>query len=185
VLANYAVEEFNEEEYFKAGDTNLVEEPKAPLFTDSLLSVKTKAGKKGNATTSPRRSNQSKAIGDEAELYVLHLLTSNLVPNVNATNVKHVANEKLGWDIEYTDKNGEEIKVEVKGSVASKFLNFELTENELTNLKKLDSSYHIYLVASCMSKSKKVQIIEDMNSRMYSGKASASPVIYRVELLDG
>lgn len=69
------------------------------------------------------QSKALKEVGDEAELYVLDLLRNGNVPGVIATNVEHVADQKVGWDIYYTDEKGNFLKVEVKGSSASKFSN--------------------------------------------------------------
>ncbi|NMY75631.1 DUF3883 domain-containing protein [Pseudomonas sp. WS 5071] len=155
----------------------------APIFVDDLLSVKTKSKGK-SSVVAQRRSKLSKEVGDEAELYILELLREGRVPGVIATQIQHVADQKVGWDIQYYDEHDNLVKVEVKGSTASKFSNFELTINELNCLKEHANLYHFYLVGGCRSTSRRVQIIKDMAKRLADNNAVASPITFRLELLE-
>lgn len=155
-----------------------------PIFVDDLLSVKKKSNKGKSAVVAQRRSKCSKEVGDEAELYILDLLRDGRVPGVIATQIRHVADQKVGWDIQYQDEHDNLVKVEVKGSTASKLSNFELTINELNCLKEHANLYHFYLVGGCRSTSRRVQIIKDMAKRLSDNAAMASPITFRVELLE-
>lgn len=183
VLTHYAQEDPPLEVYPQlaaaAGADNVI-----ATFVNDLLAIK-KPKKSGQATVVPqRRSKQSTLIGDKAEKYVLALLKEGLVPGVIARDPRYVGNEKPGWDIQYTNENDDLVKVEVKGSTASKFSSFEVTVNELNCLKEHTILYHFYLVAGCMSQDRKVQIITDMAERLNNSHASASPITYRMELLE-
>lgn len=155
-----------------------------PIFVNDLLSVKKKSKKGKNTVVAQRRSKCSKEVGDEAELYILDLLRDGKVPGVIATQIRHVADQKVGWDIQYQDEHDNLVKVEVKGSTASKFNNFELTINELNCLKEHTNLYHFYLVGGCRSTSRRIQIIKDMAKRLANKEALASPITFRVELLE-
>ncbi|UXJ50809.1 DUF3883 domain-containing protein [Pseudomonas citronellolis] len=183
VLTHYAEEDAPIEEY-----TAIEQQPDpvdlVPAFVDDLLAIKKVQAKGKGTLVQQRRSRRSKEVGDEAELYILNLLRQGKVPNVTASNVLHVADQKLGWDIEYSDKHGNRIKVEVKGSVAGRFSNFELTINELNCLKEHGNRYHLYLVGGCKSGTPKVQVITDMADRLARGAAAASPITFRIELLE-
>ncbi|VVP47443.1 hypothetical protein PS896_05183 [Pseudomonas fluorescens] len=181
VLKNFAQEDPLESEYPELFSNLKTDEVKV-VFVDDLLAVKKPSLKGKNSRISQRRSKQSKLIGDMAEHFVYHLLLNGGVPSVNASQVEHVADQKLGWDIQYNNEYGDLIRVEVKGSTAPKFNNFELTINELNSLQQHTSNYHFYLVGSCMSESRKVQVITDMASRISGKKATAVPLIFRLEL---
>jgi hypothetical protein len=182
VLTNHAEEDAPLEEYPESSLTVTSSEA-PPSFVSNLLSVKKETKKGKNTVVRQRRSKHSKVVGDEAELYILKLLRDGIVPGVVATNVDHVADQKVGWDIQYTDEWGNLVKVEVKGSTAKKFSNFELTINELNCLMEHTDLYHFYLVGGCMSESRQIQIIKDMAARLIKNHASASPITFRVELL--
>lgn len=70
-----------------------------------------------------------------------------------------------------------------EGSTASKFRNFELTINGLNCLKEHADLYHFYLVGGCRSKSRRTQIIT-MAERLAKNQVAASPITFRIELLE-
>lgn len=184
VLANHAEEDAPSDDYpeltFQIAPAEV-----STSFVDDLLTVRKKKTSKGkNSVVPQRRSKRSKEVGDEAELFVLDLLRNNEVPDVKATNVEHVADQKVGWDIQYVNEQGQRVMVEVKGSTATRFGNFELTINELNCLNEHHSRYHFYLVGGCKSKTRKVQIITDMAERLAKNQATASPITFRVELTE-
>lgn len=183
VLTHLAEEDAPVEEYPRVALTSSLIDT-TPTFVNDLLSVKKTRNKGKSTVVAQRRSKHSKEVGDEAELYVLDLLRNGKVPGVIATNVEHVADQKVGWDIHYTDEQGNLVKVEVKGSTASKFSNFELTINELNCLKEHTDQYHFYLVGGCRSTNRRIQIITDMAERLTKNQAAASPLTFRIELLE-
>jgi hypothetical protein len=181
VLNNFAQEDPPESDYPDLFSQLKTDEVTVD-FVDNLLAVR-KPRVKGKSNTVPqRRSNQSKVVGDMAEHFVYQLLLNGGVPNVKATQVEHVADQKLGWDIQYKNESSDLIRVEVKGSTAPKFSNFELTINELNSLQEHTHNYHFYLVGSCMSESRKVQVISDMADRLSSKNATTTPLTFRLEL---
>lgn len=183
VLTHLAEEDAPVEEYPGVALTSSLTDT-TPTFVNDLLSVKKTRNKGKSTVVAQRRSKHSKEVGDEAELYVLDLLRNGNVPGVIAANVEHVADQKVGWDIHYTDEQGNFVKVEVKGSSASKFSNFELTINELNCLKEHTDQYHFYLVGGCRSTNRRIQIIPDMAERLAKNQAAASPITFRIELLE-
>lgn len=184
VLINYAEEDaptFDYPELAAQIDSTDV----TASFVDDLLTVRKKQKANGKDSLVPqRRSKRSKEVGDEAELYVLDLLRDGQVPGVTAKDVEHVADQKVGWDIQYVDELGRRVMVEVKGSTATRFGSFELTINELNCLHQHGDKYHFYLVGGCKSKTRKVQVITDMAERLTLEKAKASPITFRVELIE-
>lgn len=184
VLANHAEEDAPTDVYPELA-SHIPPTDVTASFVDDLLTVRKKQGGKGKSSVVPqRRSKRSKEVGDEAELYVLDLLRNGEVPGVTAMDVEHVANQKVGWDIKYVDELGQCVMVEVKGSTATRFGNFELTINELNCLHEHGDHYHFYLVGGCKSKTRKVQVITDMAERLAKDKAKASPITFRVELIE-
>lgn len=186
-LMNFVLNNFGQEDPSESDYPELFSQPETSevsvAFVDDLLAEK-KPGTKGkkSSTVPQRRSKQSKVVGDMAEHFVCQLLSDASIPNVKATQVKHVADQKLGWDIEYRNELGELVRVEVKGSTAPKFSSFELTINELNALQEHKEGYHFYLVGSCMSNSRKVQIITDMAERLACNQANTTPLTFRLEL---
>ncbi|MEW6178178.1 MAG: DUF3883 domain-containing protein [Pseudomonadota bacterium] len=184
VLANYAEEDAPTDVYPEMA-SQIASAEVTTSFVDDLLTARKKQKVKGKDSVVPqRRSKRSKEVGDEAELYVLDLLRDGQVPGVTAKNVEHVADQKVGWDIQYVDELGRRVMVEVKGSTATRFGNFELTINELNCLHQHGDKYHFYLVGGCKSKTRKVQVITDMAERLTLEKAKASPITFRVELIE-
>lgn len=181
VLGVYGEEDPPEEDY-----PSLLEQLRSPEikvdFVDDLLKVRQPKTKTSGKIVPQRRSKQSKVVGDTAELYIVELLRNNKIPSVRATQVEHVADQKVGWDIQYKNELGDLVFVEVKGSTAPRFGNFEITVNELNALQQHKQNYHFYLVGSCMSSNRKVQVIVDMAKRLTDKRAATSPLTFRVEL---
>lgn len=182
VLNNFGQEDPLEVDYPELFSQQEDAEIIVDFVEDLLVEKKTKA-KGGKGLLHPqRRSKQSKVVGDMAENFVYQLLLNSGIPNVKATQVEHVADQKLGWDIQYRNECGDLIRVEVKGSTAPRFSNFDLTINELNSLREYKDGYHFYLVGSCMSNSRKIQIITDMAEQIEANCATISPMVFRLEL---
>lgn len=186
-LIKYILSEYAQEDYAEDYPEALITSQQTNenvIFSDNLLKANKKTSSKNGKpyANHQRRSKQSKIIGDIAELFVVNLLKEGKVPGVIAGNIQHVADQKLGWDIEYINQSNEKILVEVKGSTAPSFSNFEITTNEYSALNHHKDKYHFYLVGSCMANQKKVQIIQDMEQRLRMRTANTTPLTYKVEL---
>ncbi|MCJ8287115.1 DUF3883 domain-containing protein [Halomonas sp.] len=184
ILQHYALEAPPEEDYTEFYESTSKESEQSYKRVDNLLKPTLNDGtKEKRASYAQRRSTESKKVGDEAELFVFDLLKSGEIEGVKTETVKNVATDKVGWDIEYESTSGSKICVEVKGTVGQRFLNFEITRNELEKLDNPENHYHIYLVAGCRSNSKKLQIIDNIRAMITAGEISCSALTYRVELV--
>lgn len=129
-----------------------------------------------NASARARRSRTSKAIGDRGEQTVLKRLRETLTPDERET-LRWVAGagETPGWDIEYTDKAGQLIRIEVKATTSTRFPSFELTAQEWAAAETHRGRYWVYLVADCRSTAPKVEKINDPFGMMSKGQLAATP----------
>jgi hypothetical protein len=126
-----------------------------------------------------RLSRRAKMIGDAGELAAVQHLRA-ILPAPQAATVRWVARdgETPGWDVEYLDERGELVRVEVKSTVGHTFTSFDMTANELIAAKQHGMSYHLYLVANCLSPTKRcLQIVQDPVSVF---KGMFAPSVYRV-----
>jgi len=186
ILRNYALESPDEEIYsqFYNSPSSLKPTNNNYKISNDLLKLIFKEGtKERKAAYSARRSSESKKTGDEAELFVYNLLKNGEIKNVKTDTVKNVASEKVGWDIQYENKSGDLVKVEVKGTVGTQFLNFEITQNELAKLSDPANLYHIYLVAGCRTENKKLQIINNIRELISTGQVTCTALTHRIELI--
>src|SRR5262249_47086253 len=95
--------------------------------------------------------------------------------------IRWVAKQGLtpGWDIEYEDKAGRVIAVEVKGSAGPRFANFDFTVGEWRAAQELGSRYWLYLVADCCGREPKIQRLRNPAQLVASGEAELVPVVFR------
>jgi len=107
------------------------------------ISVSYKAGGVG-------RSKEAKAIGDLGEEAVFEHLKATL-SEAQRTSLRWVARdgETPGWDIQYLDRDGGLVRVEVKSTTTTEFQAFEMTANEVRAATLHGKHYHLYLVANC------------------------------------
>jgi hypothetical protein len=135
----------------------------------------------GNSTNSKsynRYSKYSKLFGDRAEEIIYqHLLQKK----VNKLRWVAQEKEKPGWDVEYHDGHNL-IAIEVKGTSAKRFPSIDITAGEWEAAKNLGPNYNIYLVADCLSKSPKIQVINNPYSLFTENKISLKPLAFRLEL---
>jgi len=131
------------------------------------------------ASQSRRISRRAKMIGDAGELAAVEHLRATL-PALQAATVRWVASDGQtpGWDIEYLSDCGELVRIEVKSTVGDTFTSFDMTANELFAAKEHGASYHLYLIANCLSPARRrLQIVIDPVS-VFDGLFA--PSVYRV-----
>ena len=126
-----------------------------------------------------RWSRNAKIAGDRSEEIVARYIQEK-VPGVTAFRHVAVEGETPGWDMEYTDADGNFCAVEVKGSSGSAFVNFDLTDGELSAARRLGRKYWIYLVSDCFSSSPKLQRIQDPAAMLDSNVLTAKPIAWRI-----
>lgn len=153
-----------------------------PIVTDLLrTTVRRETDEQPGAQASRRFSRNAKAIGDAGEKAVLTHLQATLSATERQT-LRWIANEGLfpGWDIEYVDRTGQQIAVEVKSTTGQFFLSFEITENERRAAERLCQNYHLYLVGSCNA-NPRLQIITDPWATFHG---QFTPTAYLVKLTE-
>jgi hypothetical protein len=169
-------------EYFSRTTTEMRIGPL--LLVDNLFLPKPKSTRisdgPGTYRAGPvKRSRQSKLVGDIGEEAVVEHLKATLHESLRAS-VKWLAKlgETPGWDIQYTDREGNLIKVEVKSTTCEGFQAFEMTDNEVKAAEQHRDHYHLYLVANCLSPERRqLQVVPDP-VEAYSGLFM--PSVYRV-----
>lgn len=104
-------------------------------------------------TSSYQRARGSRAmeVGMLGELLALEYLQSeegrsrfDVVSGLRECSRKH-----LGWDIDFTNSNGELIAVEVKAKVGRSVSSFVMTWHEMQMAEELRERYHILLIVDC------------------------------------
>ena len=129
-----------------------------------------------------RRSRFSKVIGDRAEEVTLQHLRRKL-DRAEARTLRWTAAEGRtpGWDIEYVDRAGNLVAVEVKGTQGPQFPSVELTSNEWRAAYERRGRYWLYLVADCTSTEPKIEPVLDPAGLADSGALVATPTRWRIE----
>ncbi|WP_420347215.1 DUF3883 domain-containing protein [Pelagibius sp.] len=146
-----------------------------------LPQKRSKDAKANSGGPSRRYSRNAKLIGDRAEEVVFRHL-SDRMEDLNATEVRWVANEgeTPGWDIEYTDANGQTIAVEVKGTNAAAFTSIELTGGEWGAAQRLGKRYRLFLVADCLSTNPQIEEVRNPAALADKGALELTPIRWRV-----
>jgi len=138
------------------------------------------SGNKGKPGSYVRYSRNAKLYGDRAEEIVYQLLTKN-----NTYKLRWVAKDKEtpGWDLEYYE-NENLIAIEVKGTSGKRFLNVDLTAGEWNAAKAKGPDYKLYLVADCLSKQPKIQVINNIYDLYQRNKIFLEPTVYKMSLIE-
>ncbi|HEX7845908.1 MAG TPA: DUF3883 domain-containing protein [Chitinophagaceae bacterium] len=123
-----------------------------------------------------RYSRFAKLYGDHSENIVYKVLLNN-----RCYQLRSVAKDKLGWDIEYYE-NDRLVAVEVKGTSGKRFLSIEITANEWKAAESKADNYYLYLVADCLSKQPKIQVIKNPYSLYLKKQLTIDPLLYRLGL---
>ena len=151
---------------------------------ESLLVQRSRAlrGRKGEGihTSGSRRTTHSKLIGDHSERIVEKYLRETLSAKERA-RLRPVPDENLGWDIEYVDKTGKLVAIEVKGTKGPRFPNVEVTAGEWKAAMDHRIQYWLYLVAECMSKRPKIEKVQDPFGMHQKGNWEVTPLLWRLE----
>ncbi len=124
----------------------------------------------GDSTKSskPRRSQQSKKVGDAGEAHVLRYERDQLEQAGRPDLAKRVRrleeiNEYPGWDITSYYPDGREKLIEVKATSGKTITTVELTANEWEAARHPDNRaiYHLCLVTKALSKQPRIRSILD------------------------
>jgi hypothetical protein len=156
-----------------------------PTVSDDLF-VHRAPPKKGGATSSlgsggGRRSARAKAVGDHAEQTVCEWLRSAL-PEAEADKIVWVASlgETPGYDIEDRRDTGAVLGYEVKATNGTRFLDIELTANELRAAKLMGERYFLVLVAEAESQSPQIQLVRNPAKMIEQGLLWIEPAVFRL-----
>jgi hypothetical protein len=138
------------------------------------------AGSGKSGTGNYRKSKRAKEIGDWAEKVAVRYIRERVA---GCTDCVHRAamDETPGWDIDYFDVDGVLQRVEVKGTIAAAFTGIDLTANEINAAVTHGSNYWLYLVASCLTASPKVQAVQDPAAKLRAGEWSAAPAVFSLK----
>lgn len=139
-------------------------------------------GPRGNASpigSAYRKSKRAKEIGDWAEGVALRHIVAT-IPGATSCIHRAANGETPGWDIDYMDEAGVLQRVEVKGTTAAAFTGIQMTAGELEAAKGHGTSYWLCLVAECLTKTPKVQLIRDPASYLDNGDWSTKAELFSV-----
>jgi hypothetical protein len=146
-------------------------------------------GTGGGGGGNPRRSKESRKVGNAGELAVIaaekHKLLQAGRPEL-ADQVDHLAarGKTPGWDIDSFDEDGAQIHIEVKASKSSTINSIEITRNEWRAAQDQDirDKYYIYLVTEALSAEPKIEIIKDPYSFVDANTLSVEPSTWELSL---
>lgn len=139
--------------------------------------------KSGSIISIRHSSRRAKQIGDRAEELVYRWLKQNS-SYARADSVTWLARigETPGWDIGYTNIDGDDIAVEVKGTDLARFSSIEMTKNEWEAARNLNERYVIALVVSVSSKYPKISLLWNPFGEYQSGKLSVESTGWRLSM---
>lgn len=125
-----------------------------------------------------RQSKLAKTVGDWAENLAMDYVRTNVIHS----NLIHRAaiSETPGWDIDYLDGSGVLQRIEVKGTVAGAFADFNITTNELNAAKEHGLNYWLYLVCRCLTDEPIIQIMQNPGEKLNSGQLVAKPLLFSI-----
>jgi len=159
ILAKSGVGNWQEQrEAIRASLVQQLQSEAQPSLGQVVKAKKKAAGKA--LSQSGGYSRQSKTTGDAGELIVFEYLKKH-EPGISELRWVAQAKETPGWDIEYKDKNGKLICVEVKSSQSKSISGVELTRNEWSAAEEQRANYRLALVAQCLTLKPIIQFIED------------------------
>ena len=107
-----------------------------------------------------------------------NVLSSNTYDHRGKKSLRHHAAEgdTPGYDISYREA-GKKIGVEVKGTGAESFGNFELTQGERETAEKMGARYRVWLVAGVRSTSPVMEVVRNPARMLEAGQLTSSPVL--------
>jgi len=143
------------------------------------------AGKPGFRRYSP----ESRKVGDAGERIVFNYERDRLVKLGHqdlADRVRWHSQhlEFPGWDITSFDEQGQELFIEVKGSIGKFVSVINLTVNEwnAANAPSRAARYFIYLVTNTLSEQPAIERIANPAALVQQGKINCEPIVYSIEL---
>ena len=155
---------------------------KTPVQSDGLIFIRKDRDKKSkNHLGYFRKSHESKKIGDLGEKIVLNRILMQKQNSGDLSELEHVASQNKGYDIQYRDKNGNLVGIEVKATKMAQFHNIHITSNEWETAKEMGNNYHLYLVADCKNKNPKFHIIINPVHYINEGNGLLIPLDYKIE----
>jgi hypothetical protein len=89
-----------------------------------------------------------------------------------------------GWDVTSFDDQGEELFIEVKGSIGKFVAVLNLTVNEWNAATDPSRAarYYVYLVTDAFSEQPMIERIANPAALVEQGKISCEPIVYSLEL---
>lgn len=166
--------------------------PKVPNLEDvtpssaSGLLVPRKPSKgdkaKKGASSGGRRSRYSALVGRRGEEIALKYLRESL-DETAAASLRWVseAGEKPGWDIEYTDSDGNLIAVEVKATTGPSFPSIEVTANEWEAALERRDHFKLILVTKALTDHPPVVQLKNPAALAERGELFITPTVFRLE----
>ena len=138
-------------------------------------------GDAGGSDGGSRRSSFASLIGRHAERIVMKWLRETL-PKELRKSVKHVADRKPGWDVEYVDAGKRLQRLEVKATCASALSSFELTAREREAAESFGEDYVVVFVTECATRTPKLRFVENPHRWVVEGRWTATPTIWQISL---
>jgi Domain of unknown function (DUF3883) len=131
-----------------------------------------------------RYSRRALVVGRRAEEIVLRFINEH-ADELGAKHIRWVAQdaETPGWDIQYQDREGTTIAVEVKGTTAQRFSSVDITIGEWNAAERLGGRYWLYLVADCSTTHPQIQRLCNPAGSVAAGQATVKPVVLRLSAL--
>ena len=164
------------------GDMEVVE------YTPRAKKKRRAKGKgQGEGSKPPRRSRESKKVGDAGEKHVKQFEINRLGKGgwtADDPDVKWLADlgEHPGYDILSYNLDGSERWIEVKSSKGSRISSVELTDNERRKAMEAPKGrYWLYLVQRVFGKPT-VEMIQDPVGRLFEGKSNPTPATWTLEV---
>ena len=160
-----------------------------PEVTDFEPRAPATPRRQGAGGGTPRRSAESRKVGNAGELAVIAAERHKLIraghPEL-AEQIDHLAarGETPGWDIGSFDEAGAPIYIEVKASKSGTINSVEITRNEwlAAQQRKRRGRYYIYLVTNALSAERKIEVIRDPFGYVKNNVLSAEPSMWELSL---
>ncbi len=141
----------------------------------------------GGASNIPggRYTSQAAPIGRRAE-EIAHRFLLEHAEVLGAKNIRWISPEGLtpGWDLQYENRDGYVVAVEVKGTTGPLFGSIDITVGEWNAALRMADRYWLYLVANCCGREPIVQRMQNPARLFQTGAAELTPVAYRFSALN-
>lgn len=130
-----------------------------------------------------RYAKNATPVGNRAE-EVVHQFLVRKCAELGAKNIRWMSREGLtpGWDLQYENREGDTIAIEVKGTTAPAFTSIDITAGEWRAAMDMKDHYWLYLVADCCGARPSIQRIQNPAVLLESGIATLTPMVYRFSI---